>query len=186
MKPKVYIETERLIIRQWLKEDLKYFFRMNSNPEVMRYFPKLLSREESDSFVERASAQIDKRGYSFWALELKENSKFVGAMGVNNVNFKEHFTPAVEIGWRLDNNFWRQGLGFEGAISILDYAFYSLMLKEVVSFTSKINGPSIGLMEKIGMQRDKNGDFDHPNVERKSPLSRHVLYRISYRENRKN
>ena len=80
-------------------------------------------------------------------------------MGVNNVNFLNNiFTPAVEIGWRLDNKFLASGLGFEGAISILDYAFNSLMLKEVVSYLKIL---SIGLMEKIGMRRDKNGDFDH-------------------------
>ena len=52
------------------------------------------------------------------------------------------------------------------------------MIKEVVSFTSNINRPSIGLMEKIGLKRDERGDFDHPNVDVNSPLRRHVLYRI--------
>ena len=178
MGPKVYIETDRLLIRQWRDEDLDPFFYLNSNPEVMRYFPKLLSRKESDSFAHKVSAQIDKNGYSFWAIEWKGRSEFVGTMGINDVNFKAHFTPAIEIGWRLDNKFWRKGLGFEGAKAILDYAFNSLMIKEVVSFTSSINKSSIGLMEKIGMKRDTRGDFDHPNVEASNPLRSHILYRI--------
>ena len=100
-------------------------------------------------------------------------------MGIADVNFKEHFTPAIEIGWRLDNKFWRRGFGYEGARAILKYAFNHLMFKEVISFTSIMNIPSIRLMEKIGMKRDINGDFDHPRIEVNDSLRKHVLYRIS-------
>tara|TARA_Y100001970_G_C14223971_1_gene854421 strand:+ start:2183 stop:2737 length:555 start_codon:yes stop_codon:yes gene_type:complete len=178
VESRIYIETERLYVRQWEEEDLHPFYKLNSCPKVMRFYPNLLSRKESDNFVCKASSQIDENGYSFWAIELKESSKLIGTMGIADVYFKAHFTPAVEIGWRLDNKYWRRGLGYEGAKAILSYAFNTLMMKEVVSFTSSINTPSISLMEKIGMKKDIGGDFDHPNVDVNHPLRKHVLYRI--------
>ena len=178
MSRRVYIETKRLIIRQWEDKDLLPFFKLNSCPEVMKFYPKLLSEKESSSFIYKARTQIDEKGYSFWALELKSSGDFVGTIGINDVLFEAPFSPSVEIGWRLGKKYWRQGLGTEGAKSVLDYAFNNLCLDEIVSFTSSINIPSIKLMEKIGMRRDKSGDFDHPNVESCSPLRKHVLYRL--------
>jgi RimJ/RimL family protein N-acetyltransferase len=99
-------------------------------------------------------------------------------IGVNDVLFDAPFTPAIEIGWRLDQKFWRCGLAAEGATAVLNFAFSTLKLKEVVAFTSKINYPSMKLMEKIGMRRDEKGDFNHPNLEEGNPLRQHVLYRI--------
>ena len=179
MESKNFIETERLFVRQWKEKDLHPFYKLNSCPEVMKFFPNLLSRKESDNFIYKASTQIDENGFSFWAIELKETSEFIGTMGIAEVNFDEHFTPAIEIGWRLDNKFWRRGFGYEGAKAILTYAFNFLLFKEIVSFTSIINTPSISLMEKVGMKRDINGDFDHPRIELNDPLCKHVLYRIS-------
>ena len=147
---KVYIETTRLVIRQWEERDLIPFFKLNSCPDVMKFFPKLLSMDEARHFIHKTSNFIEENGYSFWAVELKEKSEFVGTIGVNEVLFEAHFTPAIEIGWRLSKNYWRQGLATEGAKAVLDYSFFTLKFDEVVSFTSSINIPSMKLMEKIG------------------------------------
>ena len=177
MESRIYIETERLYVRQWEEEDLHPFYKLNSSPKVMRFYPNLLSRKESDNFVCKASSQIDENGYSFWAIELKESSKLIGTMGIADVHFKEHFTPAVEIAWRLASQYWGFGYATEAAKAVFDYGYKELNLKEIVSFTVPENKRSIRVMEKIGLSRDPQRDFYHPKLPREHRLSRHVLYR---------
>ena len=178
MNGKIYNETPRLLLRQWIEEDRDPFAKLNSSKKVMEFFPKTLSKKESNDIIDKASQLIEEKGYCFWAVELKESSEFIGMIGVNDVLFDAPFTPAVEIGWRLDQRFWRRGLAAEGATAALNFAFSTLKLKEVVAFTSILNDPSMRLMEKIGMRRDEKGDFDHPNLEEGNRLRQHVLYRI--------
>ncbi len=172
------IETKRLILRQWKESDKTPNFHMNSNPEVMKFFPKPLSREESDLLADRMKAKIDQNGFGFYAVEEKESGLFVGTIGLNCPEYTTHFTPCTEIGWRLDNKFWKRGYATEGAKAVLNYAFDELKLDEIVSFTSKLNTPSMSVMERIGMHRVEGGDFEHPNVEKGHPLSWHVLYLV--------
>src|SRR5690606_30531493 len=95
------------------------------------------------------------------------------------VGFDAHFTPAVEVGWRLLPEHWGRGYATEAGRIALDFAFSQLGLPEVVSFTATQNGKSRAVMERIGMARDPAGDFDHPKLEPSHPLRRHVLYRIT-------
>jgi ribosomal-protein-alanine N-acetyltransferase len=78
----------------------------------------------------------------------------------------------------LHKNYWKRGYATEGARAVLEFAFNILKLDEIVSFTSKLNLPSIAVMERLGMERDLDGDFNHPAVDEESPLRSHVLYRI--------
>ena len=84
-KGRVFIETGRLLIRQWEEKDLLPFFKLSTCPEVMKFFPKLLTREEVKQFVQKSSSSVEENGYSFWAVELKENSEFIGLIGLNKV-----------------------------------------------------------------------------------------------------
>src|SRR5690606_10063401 len=108
---------------------------------------------------------------------VKENQGFAGFVGLNKVEFKTPFTPATEIAWRLDYEFWGQGYGSEAAQAVLKHGLKVLKLKEIVSFTVHDNARAIHLMEKIGMKRDKKGDFDYPTLRKGHPLGRFVLYR---------
>lgn len=170
-------ETDRLLLRQWREEDLDPFAAMNADLNVMEFFPSTLSRSESDELVKRINAHFDENGFGLWAVEWKQKSAFIGFIGLWVPRFDAHFTPCVEIGWRLAHDYWGNGFATEGANAVLELAFGPLGLSEVVSMTAIPNTRSMRVMEKIGMSRDSDGDFDHPLVESER-LARHVLYRI--------
>jgi RimJ/RimL family protein N-acetyltransferase len=151
---------------------------MNSDPEVMRYFPAVLSRRESDALADRIEAQEARHGFTFYAAELREGGDFAGFIGIAVPLFAAHFTPCVEIGWRLAKACWNRGLATEGARQVLHHAFTELGLSEIVAFTVPANRPSRRVMEKIGMTHDPADDFDHPRLPEGHPLRRHVLYRV--------
>jgi RimJ/RimL family protein N-acetyltransferase len=173
------IETARLVLRSWRQSDREPFYRMNSDPRVMKYFPGLLSREESDRLAGYIEAHFERHGFGLFAAEVRERGEFAGFIGLSVPSFEARFMPCVEIGWRLDTAFWNQGLATEGARAVMSYGFESMALGEIVSFTVPANLPSRRVMEKLGMTHDPADDFDHPRIREGHPLRRHVLYRKS-------
>jgi RimJ/RimL family protein N-acetyltransferase len=172
------LETERLILRNWQESDVAPFVEMNQDLEVMKYFPDLLSAEETKNSVKRFKLHFREHGFGLFAVELKSEKKFIGFTGLAIPTFEAHFTPAVEIGWRLSSKYFDQGYATEAAKKVLEFAFEELKLKELVSFTAIVNKPSINVMKKIGMTHDAKDDFQHPKLDKNHPLSSHVLYRI--------
>jgi len=170
--------TSRLILRHWREEDRQPWAELGADPEVMQHFPKTLTREESDAFVDGVGAQLEERGWGLWAVEERETGRFLGFTGLNVPRFEAHFTPAVEIGWRLRRDAWGSGFATEAARGVLTVAFDDLELPEVVSFTAVPNERSQAVMRRLGMTRDPAEDFDHPVLAEDSPLRRHVLYRL--------
>ena len=176
------IETSRIILREWQEEDFSHFARVNADPLVMEYMPRVLPPEDSDKLVRRFQRHFKKHGYGMYALETKADESFVGFVGLNHVEFDAHFTPSVEIAWRLDYGFWGQGYATEAALRVLDHGFNALSLDKIVSFTVHDNARSIHVMEKIGLQHDKNGDFDYPSLKSGHPLGRFVLYKMDKKQ----
>lgn len=172
------IRCERLLLRAWRDDDLEPFAAMNRDPRVMEFFPSTLSREESDDVAERVRSHFDERGFGFWAVEAPAVAPFIGFIGLGVPSFEAHFTPSVEVGWRLAYQHWGRGYATEGARAALAFAFAELGLGEVVSFTPTLNLRSRRVMEKLGMRRSVSDDFDHPRLPTGHPLRRHVLYRI--------
>jgi RimJ/RimL family protein N-acetyltransferase len=162
-------------LRSWRPSDLEPFAAMNQDEEVMRYFPALLTHEETAVMMKRIQQGIDERGWGLWAVEV--DSEFAGFTGLHIPRFEANFTPCVEIGWRLRRKFWGKGVAFAAAQSVLVVGFNDLGLMEIVSFTAVPNAPSRRLMERLGFVRDPEGDFDHPLIPEGHPLRRHVLYR---------
>ena len=179
------LHTERLLLRRWREADCEPFARMNADQRVMEYFPAPLTRAESDALVDRIEAHFAERGWGPWAAELRATGEFIGFIGLSVPRFEAHFTPCVEIGWRLAAEHWGKGLATEGARAALDYAFTELRLPEVVSFTTLENLRSRRVMEKIGMTHDPGDDFDHPAIAEGHWLRRHVLYRMGNAEGTK-
>lgn len=172
------LETERLRLRNWRSSDREPFARLNADPRVMEFFPKCLTREDSDAMVDRIEEHFRSKGFGLYAAELRSDGRFVGYVGLHTPAFEAHFTPCVEIGWRLASDVWGQGIATEGAQAVVHHAFENLGLAELVSFTVSGNQRSIRVMEKIGMTRDAAGDFEHPNLPVGHVLRRHVLYRL--------
>jgi RimJ/RimL family protein N-acetyltransferase len=173
------LSTERLRLRRWRPADREPFAALNADPEVMAYFPDLLTREQSDLVSERIEADFERNGYGLWALETKAGGEFIGFTGLAPVTYETHFTPAVEVGWRLARAAWGQGHATEAARASLAFGFDEVGLDEIVSFAAVGNTRSRAVMERIGMERDPDGDFDHPHLPIGHPLALHVLYRIT-------
>jgi RimJ/RimL family protein N-acetyltransferase len=172
------LRTARLLLRQWRDADREPFAALNADPEVMRHYPAPLERAASDAFVEWARATIAERGWGLWAVEVVAGAPFVGFVGLNEPGFEAHFTPAVEVGWRLARPHWGHGYATEAARAAVAFGFEELGLDEIVSFTTVGNDRSRSVMERLGMTRDPADDFDHPRLAADDPLRPHVLYRL--------
>jgi RimJ/RimL family protein N-acetyltransferase len=172
------LETPHLIFRTWRKSDINVMADINQDKEVMRYFPSIQTPEQTKRFLDKVMAHQKEHGFSLYATELKSKGELIGFVGLFHVQFEAHFTPAVEIGWRLSSAHWNKGYATEAALTVLDYAFTQLNLSQIVSLTSKINVPSQRVMQKIGLRHDSDDDFDNPNIDKDSPLLPHVLYRM--------
>ena len=172
------VATERLVLREWRDPDVEALIAMNADPLVMEFFPQTYSPERTRHFVARIRECWAERRYGLWAVERKDTATFIGYVGLWPATFPAHFTPAVEVGWRLAADQWGHGYATEAARAALAYGFDSLGLEEIVSFTSSVNVRSWRVMERLGMRRDANGDFEHPNVPEGHPLRPHILYRI--------
>jgi RimJ/RimL family protein N-acetyltransferase len=178
MTQPIQLETDRLLLRQWREPDLEPFARLNADPVVMEHFPAPQSRAESDAAARRFQTTIERDGYGLWALEVRGGDDFIGFVGLAVPRWDLPFMPCTEIGWRLARSAWGNGYATEAALAVLDCAFGTIGLDQVVSFTATTNLRSQRVMERIGMHRDPGEDFDHPALPEGHRLRRHVLYRI--------
>jgi RimJ/RimL family protein N-acetyltransferase len=162
-------------LRQWEDSDLEPLADMNADSEVMRYFLSSQSRSESLEMYNRLKSAIDQRGWGVWAVEV--DGRFAGMVGLHVPTWKLPFSPCTEVLWRLKREFWGMGIGYEAADQAMQYGFSKVGLSEIVAFTTPPNVRSIRLMQRLGMKRDHQGDFDHPAVPEGHPLRRHILFR---------
>ncbi|HEY2182090.1 MAG TPA: GNAT family N-acetyltransferase [Solirubrobacteraceae bacterium] len=176
------LTTARLLLRRWREADHEPFAALNADPLVMEHFPARLSRFETDDLIAAIEAGFDRHGYGLWALELRATGEFVGFTGLDRPSFEAHFTPAVEVGWRLARSAWGQGYATEAGRASLAFGFDVAGLEEIVSFTRVANARSRAVMERLGMTRDPGDDFDHPGLTEADHLRRHALYRRSVRD----
>lgn len=176
----IYFETERLVFRDWTESDLLEFQKMNKDPEVMEYFPKVLSDDETGELFDRIRSEFQTSGYGLYAVETKHDGQFIGFIGFHKVTFEAHFTPCIEIGWRLKRESWGNGYATEGARACLNYGVSKLGFDRIYSFTAKVNLRSESVMRKIGMK--KVSEFKRPGLDADSPLCEHVLYLFDVRD----
>jgi RimJ/RimL family protein N-acetyltransferase len=147
---------------------------MNKDAKVMRYFPSILTYDETIAMIDRIQLHFEQHGFGLFALEDLSTCEFIGYTGFMIPSFTGYFTPCVEIGWRLRQISWNKGYATEAAKACLHYGFETLDFKKIFSFTSALNTRSEKVMQRIGMI--KYGEFDHPNIELSHPLCRHVIY----------
>ena len=171
----IYIETPRLLLRDWKEEDLRTFTQMNQDSHVMEFFLKKLTKEESRDFYNRINQEFREYGYGLYAIERKEDHSFIGYTGFHRITFDVDFAPGIEIGWRIGHEYWNNGFVTEAGKACMEYAKEHLPFSTVWSFTSLPNKRSERVMQKIGMTKVK--EFPHPLVPVEHPLREHVLYR---------
>jgi RimJ/RimL family protein N-acetyltransferase len=165
-----------LLLRSFEDRDVGRFVEINADPRVMEYMPAILTQAESHAMVMRIRQHAEEKGYGIFAVELR--GELIGFAGLSTPTFDAHFTPCIEVGWRLAAEHWGYGYATEAARAALDLGFERVGLQQIVSFTVPQNQRSRRVMEKIGMHRDPREDFDHPRLPAGHPLRRHVLYRI--------
>ena len=173
------VETERLVLREFLERDRAPFAALNADARVMEHFPSALTRQESDELVDRIGQRWAEDGLGLWAVERRDDGAFLGFTGLAPPRFEAVFTPCVEVGWRLAAEAWGHGYATEAARAAIAYGFEVRGLDEILSWTVPANLRSRAVMARIGMTHDPADDFDHPNIAVGSPLRRHVLYRLS-------
>ena len=169
------IRTDRLLMRRWEPSDRGLFAALNADPRVMEHFPSVLTRAASDAAVDRIEAHFERHGFGLWAIEVPGRFQFVGFVGLAVPGFEAHFTPCVEVGWRLGFEHWAHGYATEAARAAIQFGFGPLALEQIVSMTVPENHRSRRVMERLGMTRDPVDDFDHPL---QPDHRRHVLYRL--------
>jgi RimJ/RimL family protein N-acetyltransferase len=170
------IGTERLILRGWRESDLRPWAAMNADPEVRRYLGPLLTPGQAEAWMLNFQDDLDRRGFGFWALEVRASGEFVGFTGLGILDDEMPVDGSVEVAWRLARTAWGHGYATEAALAVMEYGFGPLELPEIVAITMAENVRSRAVMERIGMSRDPAGDFDNPDVS-EAPLRRHVVYR---------
>lgn len=173
------LRTDRLLLRRWRPADREPLAALNADPQVMEFYPKTHTREESDAMVDRIEAHFEKHGFGMWAVEIPDVSPLAGFVGLAVPRFEAHFTPCVEIGWRLAVDYWGRGYATEAARAALACGFDELGLEEIVAMTVPANTRSRRVMEKLGMTYDPADDFDNPLIDEGHRFRPHVLYRVS-------
>ncbi|MEV6886821.1 GNAT family N-acetyltransferase [Streptomyces sp. NPDC051135] len=176
------LRTDRLVLRDWRASDLDPWAAMNADPVVRAYFPDVLTRAQSEASVARFQADLDRRGWGWWAVEMAATGEFIGFAGLDPVEDGMPFT-GVEAGWRLARPAWGRGCATEAGRAVIAYAFESLELPEVLAVTAAGNLRSRAVMDRLGMTRDPSEDFDDPGIP-EGPLRRSVVYRLRARDHR--
>jgi RimJ/RimL family protein N-acetyltransferase len=173
------LSNGRLLLRRWREADRDAFAAMNADPRIMEFFRGRLTPAESDAMLDGIEKHFAEHGFGLWAIEVPGVVPFAGFAGLSVPRFSAHFTPCVEVGWRLAFAHWGRGYATDAARLALGYGFHALAIPEIVSFTSAMNHRSRAVMERLGMHRDPADDFDHPMLPEKHPLRPHVLYRTA-------
>ena len=170
------LETERLTLRRWRDDDREPFAAMCADPRVMEFLPPLPGPAEQAAYIQRFNAHWDRHGFGAFVLEEKRTRTFAGLAGLKHVAFEAHFTPAVEISWRLPAQFWGRGLASEAARASVGLGFDVLNLDEIVAFSFSGNSRSEAVMTRLGMTRNPADNFIYQGADGRPRPS--VLYRL--------
>jgi RimJ/RimL family protein N-acetyltransferase len=156
--------TKRLNLRTWDAADLDTFMRATNTPAVMRWLGGVWPREEHEAAFERIQSYQRDFGHTLWLVEDRVTGELLGFCGLKRVNSPGagDLTGTAEIGWRLRESAWGQGIAKEAAIAALDLAFGRFGYDEAVAITVEGNIASQGLMRRLGMRRRVDLDYIDP------------------------
>lgn len=167
-------KSERLGFRNWLSSDIELMSKINSNAEVMEFFPSILNVQQTSKFIERMQNMFEQKGFCYFAVDTLIEGELIGFIGLAEQTYNASFTPCVDIGWRLHSKYWNKGYATEGAKACLKYAFDVLNLEKIVAVAPIINLKSIAVMKKIGMKYLMS--FTHPFLMNDDRLKECVVY----------
>jgi [ribosomal protein S5]-alanine N-acetyltransferase len=159
------LETERLVLREYVEEDAESFFRLNSDPVVMRFTGDdlLVSVEEARRILrDYPIADYQQHGFGRWACVLRKNDEVIGFAGLK-------FLPEtgdVDLGYRLLAAHWGRGLATEACTAVVRYGFEVLQLPEISALVQLENVASVRVLEKCGLTRTGMVDYRGRRVAR--------------------
>ena len=172
------LTTPRLILRCWREADRAPLAAITGDPRTMRFFAAVRTRAQSDAWMDRTQAHIERHCFGVLAAELPGRG-LIGFVGLSAIPTDLPMAPGVELVWTLGAAWWGNGYAPEAAQAAAADGFARFALLELVAFTATVNAPSRRVMAKIGMRLDPLGGFDHPRVPAGHLLRRHVLYRLA-------
>lgn len=170
-------ETKRMGIRNWEESDISTFVKMGKDKEVMKYFPWVMTEEQSTKFIDRMRNQFEKKGYAYIPIVNLENGEFLGMVGLMDQNYDNYLGEFVDIGWRLKKSEWGKGYATEGAKGWLDFGFNEKKIETIYSVAPLLNLGSEKVMQKIGLE--KVDELEHPKIPEGNPLRQCCLYKIN-------
>ena len=154
----IILQTEQLILRHLVMDDLDELFSLYQDPEIRRYFPNGVknlddTKEELEWYL-NGHPEHPKLG--LWATVHKETGKFIGRCGL--LPWEIDNMPEVEIAYLLDKTYWHQGLATEAALGIMKYGFENLNLSRLICLMHPENLASQRVAERIGMKLESRAD----------------------------
>lgn len=151
------LETARLRLREMTLDDLDFLASLLGDPEVMRFFPKPLDRDESRQWIERALGRYAEHGHGHWLVLDRQTGEPLGQVGLILQVVDEQ--PRHEIGYLIHRPFWRHGYAAEAALGVRKWAFEEHDQEEVISLIRPENIPSQGVARKMGMAPNHETDW---------------------------
>lgn len=154
----IIVETERLLLRQFVMDDAETVFGIHSDPEVLRYTGDTAPADVEEirrMLAERPMADYERYGFGRWACVLKATGELIGGAGLK-------YLPElceVDLGYRLRRDCWGQGLATEAASACLEYGFRSLRLPRIIGLVEPENRASIRVLEKTGFNLDSEVEY---------------------------
>ena len=163
-------ETDRLILRDWREEDWPFFWEGTNTPGVMRWLGGVCDGAKRDAAQQRLLSYDREHGHTFWCVERRSDGAILGFCGLKRSNQTGGPLGMMEVGWRLREDAWGRGYAKEAATASLDLAFDRFDAEEVIAMTVQRNTASWGLMQRLGMRRRADLDFDNAEFDKEDPV----------------
>ena len=163
-------ETDRLILRDWREEDWPFFWEGTNTPGVMRWLGGVCDGAKRDAAQQRLLSYEREHGHTFWCVERRGDGAILGFCGLKRSNQSGGPLGMMEVGWRLREDAWGRGYAKEAATASLDLAFDRFDAEEVIAMTVQRNTASWGLMQRLGMRRRDDLDFDNAEFDKEDPV----------------
>ena len=171
------IETPRLLLRPWREADKPVFHDIINTPAMMEHFGGPVAREKHDLIIDRQIEQQARYGHCMWAVEM--DGELAGVCGVRIGGHAGTPVPEeLEIGWRIGEKFWGQGIAREAAEASIAWSWANTARPRIAAWTVISNTRSWGLMERLGMRRRTDLDFRHPDYAPSDPFGAMVVWAI--------
>ncbi|WP_062266851.1 GNAT family N-acetyltransferase [Endozoicomonas arenosclerae] len=170
----IVAETPRLILRTWQEADLVPYADIIGSAQGEVHYSTHSPASKAETDLWRFQVELDQKGWSRWAVVLKENNRLIGSCGFSS------YGKCVEMSWRFSQEYRGRGLVIEAAEAVTEVGFCRLGFKEIISFASPQNGFALDVIESLGMSLDGYEGWCNLTVARFSLTSSEALSTIAH------